>query len=49
MQIQQKLTPFIWYERGAEDAVAHYLKTFGTGHVVHTPRWARTRRARRAR
>jgi predicted 3-demethylubiquinone-9 3-methyltransferase (glyoxalase superfamily) len=39
MQIQQKLTPFIWYERGAEDAVAHYLKTFGTGHIVHTQRW----------
>jgi predicted 3-demethylubiquinone-9 3-methyltransferase (glyoxalase superfamily) len=39
MQIQHKLTPFIWYQRGAEDAVAHYLKVFGTGHVKHTQRW----------
>ena len=39
MQIQHKLTPFIWYQRGAEDAVAHYLKTFGTGQVLHTQRW----------
>jgi predicted 3-demethylubiquinone-9 3-methyltransferase (glyoxalase superfamily) len=39
MQIQHKLTPFIWYEHGAEDAVAHYLKTFGTGQVLHTQRW----------
>ncbi len=41
MQIHQKLTPFIWYERGAEDAVAHYLKVFGAdkGHVMHTQRW----------
>ena len=29
MQIQQKLTPFMWYQGGAEDAVAHYLKVFG--------------------
>lgn len=41
MQIHQKLTPFIWYERGAEDAVAHYLKVFGAdkGRVMHTQRW----------
>jgi predicted 3-demethylubiquinone-9 3-methyltransferase (glyoxalase superfamily) len=39
MQIQQKLTPFIWYEKGAEDAVAHYLKVFGSGQVLHTQRW----------
>ncbi|HEY0953167.1 MAG TPA: VOC family protein [Roseateles sp.] len=39
MQIQQKLTPFVWYERGAEDAVAHYLKVFGSGRVLHTQRW----------
>ncbi|MCE4555616.1 VOC family protein [Roseateles cellulosilyticus] len=38
MQIQ-KLTPFIWYQRGAEDAVAHYLETFGTGRVLDTHRW----------
>lgn len=41
MQIQHKLTPFIWYQSGAEDAVAHYLKVFGAGQgrVTHTQRW----------
>jgi predicted 3-demethylubiquinone-9 3-methyltransferase (glyoxalase superfamily) len=39
MNIHQKLTPFIWYEKGAEDAVAHYLKVFGGGQVLHTQRW----------
>lgn len=39
MKIQQKITPFIWYEKGAEDAVAHYLKVFGSGQVTHTQRW----------
>jgi predicted 3-demethylubiquinone-9 3-methyltransferase (glyoxalase superfamily) len=40
MQIQ-KITPFIWYERGAEDAVAHYLEVFGagSGRVLDTQRW----------
>jgi predicted 3-demethylubiquinone-9 3-methyltransferase (glyoxalase superfamily) len=39
MKIQQKITPFIWYDKGAEDAVAHYLKVFGRGEVTHTQRW----------
>jgi predicted 3-demethylubiquinone-9 3-methyltransferase (glyoxalase superfamily) len=39
MQIRQKLSPFVWYQRGAEDAVAHYLKAFGSGQVLHTQRW----------
>ncbi|WP_457424815.1 VOC family protein [Roseateles sp. P5_E7] len=41
MHIQQKLTPFVWYQSGAEDAVAHYLKVFGAdkGRVIHTQRW----------
>ncbi len=41
MHIQQKLTPFVWYQSGAEDAVAHYLKVFGVdqGRVIHTQRW----------
>lgn len=41
MQITNKLSPFIWYERGAEDAVAHYLKVFGpeNGRVLDTQRW----------
>jgi predicted 3-demethylubiquinone-9 3-methyltransferase (glyoxalase superfamily) len=39
MQISNKLTPFIWYERGAEDAVAHYLKVFATGSITRTQHW----------
>ncbi len=39
MHIQHKLTPFIWYEKGAEEAVAHYLKVFGSGEVMHTQHW----------
>lgn len=39
MQIQHRLMPFIWYQSGAEEAVAHYLKTFGSGRVTHTQRW----------
>ncbi|KQV52758.1 hypothetical protein ASC95_08040 [Pelomonas sp. Root1217] len=41
MKIQQKLTPFVWYQSGAEVAVAHYLKVFGAdkGRVIHTQRW----------
>jgi predicted 3-demethylubiquinone-9 3-methyltransferase (glyoxalase superfamily) len=41
MQIQHQLTPFIWYQRGAEDAVAHYLQVFGSdrGRITHTQRW----------
>ncbi|TXI20703.1 MAG: VOC family protein [Roseateles sp.] len=39
MQIQHKLTPFLWYQQGAEDAVAHYLRVFGSGRVTHTQRW----------
>jgi predicted 3-demethylubiquinone-9 3-methyltransferase (glyoxalase superfamily) len=41
MHIAHKLTPFIWYQRGAEEAVAHYLKVFGPdkGRVLHTQRW----------
>ena len=43
MQIQHKIAPFIWYQRGAEDAVAHYLKVFGAdkGRVIHTQRWGK--------
>lgn len=41
MKFQHKLSPFIWYESGAEDAVAHYLKVFGAdkGRIEHTQRW----------
>lgn len=41
MKLASKLSPFIWYERGAEDAVAHYLKVFGPdkGRILHSQRW----------
>lgn len=41
MHIPHKLTPFVWYQRGAEEAVAHYLEVFGPdqGRVLHTQRW----------
>jgi predicted 3-demethylubiquinone-9 3-methyltransferase (glyoxalase superfamily) len=41
MQIHHKLAPFIWYQSGAEDAVAHYLKVFGAdqGRITHLQRW----------
>jgi predicted 3-demethylubiquinone-9 3-methyltransferase (glyoxalase superfamily) len=41
MQIQHKLTPFVWYASGAEDAVAHYLRVFGAdrGRITHIQRW----------
>lgn len=41
MQLQHKLTPFIWYQSGAEDAVAHYLRVFGAdqSRVLHTQHW----------
>lgn len=41
MQMQPKLSPFVWYRQGAEDAVAHYLQVFGPGQgrVRHTQRW----------
>ena len=41
MHIQQKLTPFVWYQSGAEDAVAHYQKVFGAEQVrvIDTQRW----------
>lgn len=41
MQMQHRLAPFIWYQSGAEDAVAHALNVFGAdqGRVTHTQRW----------
>jgi predicted 3-demethylubiquinone-9 3-methyltransferase (glyoxalase superfamily) len=51
MQIQHRLAPFTWYQSGAEDAVAHYLKVFGAdqGRVTHTQRWGENAQALPAR
>ena len=32
MQIQHQLTPFIWFQQGGEDAVAHCLEVPGRFH-----------------
>ena len=41
MQIQPKIQPFIWFEKGAEKAVAHYQQVFGPDQVrvIDTQRW----------
>lgn len=39
MQMHAKISPFLWYQHGAEEAVAHYLRTFGRGRVLHTQHW----------
>lgn len=41
MEIQNKPKPFVWYQSGAEHAVAHDLEVFGPdkGRVLHTPYW----------
>ena len=36
MQIQQKIQPFIWFEKGAEDAVAHYQKALFDANIPAT-------------
>ncbi len=37
--LQHKITPFLWYEHGASDAAALYIKLFGNGRVLHEQRW----------
>jgi predicted 3-demethylubiquinone-9 3-methyltransferase (glyoxalase superfamily) len=41
MLIQPKLAPFIWFQSGADKAVAHYLEVFGDaqGRIVSTQHW----------
>lgn len=39
LQLQSKITPFLWFDHEAEDAAALYIRLFGKGRVVHTQRW----------
>jgi predicted 3-demethylubiquinone-9 3-methyltransferase (glyoxalase superfamily) len=34
-----KITPFLWIEQGADQAVARYLRLFGDGRVLRTQHW----------
>ncbi|HKI96813.1 MAG TPA: VOC family protein [Gemmatimonadales bacterium] len=36
----RKITPFLWYERGAEEAAAFYVSLFPNSHVDHVTRSA---------
>jgi len=39
MQLHQKITPFLWYASGADEAAALYLEIFGQGRIHRTQRW----------
>jgi len=36
---EQKITPCLWFDFNAEDAVAHYLSIFANGRVLSTSRY----------
>jgi predicted 3-demethylubiquinone-9 3-methyltransferase (glyoxalase superfamily) len=38
-KLQSKITPFLWYDHQAEAAAALYIRLFGHGRIVQTPRW----------
>jgi predicted 3-demethylubiquinone-9 3-methyltransferase (glyoxalase superfamily) len=38
-KLQNKITPFLWFDHQAGDAAALYIELFGNGRVVHTQRW----------
>lgn len=35
----QKITPFLWFDRNAEEAITHYVKVFKNSKVVSTSRY----------
>ena len=40
MQLRDsKISPYIWFEHGAEHAADRYLRLFGEGRVLHTQHW----------
>jgi len=39
---EQKITPCLWFDFTAEDAVAHYLKIFKNGNIVSATRYGDT-------
>ncbi len=40
-KLQNKITPFLWYDQQAGDAAALYIRLFGNGRIVHTQRWGK--------
>ncbi len=38
-KLHSKITPFLWYDHGAEDAAALYIELFGNGQIVDTRHW----------
>ena len=39
LKLQNKVTPFLWYDHQAGDAAALYIELLGNGRVVHTQHW----------
>ncbi len=35
----QKITPYLWFDNNAEEAVSFYISVFGDGKVLHTSRF----------
>jgi len=40
--IEQKITPCLWFDFKAEEAVAHYLRIFKNGNIVSATRYGET-------
>jgi predicted 3-demethylubiquinone-9 3-methyltransferase (glyoxalase superfamily) len=38
-KLQNKITPFLWYDHQAGDAAALYIELLGNGRIVHTQHW----------
>lgn len=41
MTSKQKITPFLWFDGCAEQAVEHYLSIFPNSRVTHVARWGK--------
>jgi predicted 3-demethylubiquinone-9 3-methyltransferase (glyoxalase superfamily) len=39
LNVQNKVTPFLWYESQADEAAELYLHLLGNGRIVHRQRW----------
>ena len=46
---EQKITPCLWFDFNAEEAVAHYLSIFPNSRILSTARYGDSRPRRRAR
>lgn len=41
MAIAQRITPFLWFDGQAEEAVAYYIETFDNSRIVNTTRYTK--------